>query len=295
MEDDNGEYADARRIWVTAAWVLLGTLAGQLASVGVLAAFGYDVLDGLADIAVLPPLVLACMIAAVQLLGYLLPGLVSAYSLFKSAWPDEVTLAPSPSLRQLGIGILAFALCMPLTVALAEVNASIELAGWQADIEESVAATLATIIQGESVATLLVALLIVAVLPAVGEELVFRGLIQPGLIARTNSAHLGVWLTALVFGLIHFQFAGLLPRVFLGAVLGFLAHYSERLWVPIVAHFLFNGLQVVALRFGQIDAEVAERTPLGYESVALLCVGLAGAALAAQLLPRLRPRAEPAA
>ena len=292
MDESSPSIENSRRLWVTVSWVLVGTLVGQLASVGVLLIAGYSLSDGIPDLAALPGHVLAGMVAVVQLLGYLVPGLISATTLFGKLWPRAVQLLPSPSLRQLALGVVAFALCMPMTAALAELNLSIELSGWQLDIEDNVTQTLTAIIQNGSIGGLLVAIVIVAVLPALGEELVFRGLIQPGLIKATGSGHVGVWLTALAFGLVHLQFAGLLPRVFLGAVLGFLAYYSQRLWVPVLAHFLFNGAQVIALRMGALDQAEELDKNLDIDSLWTTLLGIAGVVLASFLLPRLRPGTE---
>jgi len=77
-------------------------------------------------------------------------------------------------------------------------------------------------------------LLVIAILPALGEELVFRGVIQQK-IAEQISVHGAIWLTAILFSTIHLQFQGFLPRMLLGAVLGYLFFWSKNLWIPIFA------------------------------------------------------------
>ena len=104
--------------------------------------------------------------------------------------------------------------------------------------------------------------------------------------------YLGIWITGLAFGLVHMQFAGILPRVFLGVVLGFLAFYSQRLWVPIVAHALFNGAQVAAVRAGALDAELPAQAPPPEVTTVLLGLALAIGSLYF-LLPLTRPEAPP--
>jgi membrane protease YdiL (CAAX protease family) len=93
---------------------------------------------------------------------------------------------------------------------------------------------------------LLFNLLVVAALPAVGEELLFRGLVQRSVERWSGRSHLAVWITAVVFSAVHMQFEGFLPRLLLGAALGYLFLWTRNLWAPIVAHFVFNGAQVVA-------------------------------------------------
>ena len=52
---------------------------------------------------------------------------------------------------------------------------------------------------------------------------------------------------SLIFSAVHFSFFGFLPRLFLGAVLGLLYHYSGRLWLSILAHFINNAFAVSVL------------------------------------------------
>jgi len=87
-------------------------------------------------------------------------------------------------------------------------------------------------------------LFLIALIPAVGEELLFRGTIQQ-LIGGKNNQHLAIWITAFIFSAIHFQFYGFLPRFLLGAFLGYLFFWSKSIWLPIVAHFVNNAIVVI--------------------------------------------------
>ena len=108
--------------------------------------------------------------------------------------------------------------------------------------------------QADTVPQLLLNLLIMAVLPAFAEEMCFRGTCQGLFVGGTAgpyyNAHLrahtheAIWVTAIVFSAIHVQFYGFVPRMLLGALLGYLLCYSGSLYVPILAHFTNN---VVAL------------------------------------------------
>ncbi len=124
----------------------------------------------------------------------------------------------------------------------------------------------------DSVGTLLIALLVIAVLPAVGEELLFRGIIQNELYRGTNNIHVDIWFAGFLFSFIHLQFFGFFPRMLLGVLFGYLYHWSGNLWVPITAHFVNNGLQVFLLYLYQqgsfdYDIEKMERAPTGYAIV----------------------------
>ena len=91
----------------------------------------------------------------------------------------------------------------------------------------------------------IIVFLMVAVLPAIGEELLFRGMIQNLLGEITNRKHISVIITAFLFSAIHMQFFGFVPRFLLGMLLGFLFEWSGSLWWPVIAHFANNGSAVV--------------------------------------------------
>lgn len=87
-------------------------------------------------------------------------------------------------------------------------------------------------------------ILVVAIMAGIGEELMFRGVLQKILINWTRSIHWGILCTAIIFSAIHFQFFGFLPRMVLGMVLGYLYIWSRSIWVPIIAHAVNNALTV---------------------------------------------------
>ena len=101
-----------------------------------------------------------------------------------------------------------------------------------------------------STGRLLLALVVIAVVPAVSEELVFRGVIQKNLV-RWFSPHVGVWLGAVIFSAIHLQFFGFVPRFVLGLVLGYLYLWSGNILVSMVAHFAQNAFQLLIIYFSQ--------------------------------------------
>jgi len=99
----------------------------------------------------------------------------------------------------------------------------------------------------------LVGVLVIAVVPAISEELVFRGVIQRNLVQWFGSRHAGVWLAAAIFSAIHFQFFGFVPRFVLGLILGYLYEWSGNILVPMVAHFTQNAFQLLLLYVQQRD------------------------------------------
>lgn len=95
---------------------------------------------------------------------------------------------------------------------------------------------------------LLLNLALIAVLPALAEELFFRGTLQR-IMHDKLGAHAAVWIAAIVFSTIHFQFYGFIPRVLLGALMGYLLVWSGNLWIPILAHFVNNAMAVLFYYF----------------------------------------------
>jgi membrane protease YdiL (CAAX protease family) len=82
---------------------------------------------------------------------------------------------------------------------------------------------------------------VIALIAGVGEELLFRGLLQNNLVQITRNVHFGIWLAAFIFGFFHLQFYGIVPRVLLGALFGYLYLWSGNLLIPIIAHITNNG------------------------------------------------------
>jgi membrane protease YdiL (CAAX protease family) len=113
-------------------------------------------------------------------------------------------------------------------------------------MEAEATETLLNLIQMDNIGELLINLLLMALLPALGEELVFRGVVQQYGYALFKRKTVSVWLTALLFSAIHFQFEGFIPRFLLGLVLGYLFYWTNQILIPIILHFANNAIMVTA-------------------------------------------------
>ncbi len=150
------------------------------------------------------------------------------------------------------LGVLIMFIVLPTINFLADFNQSIRLPEWMATLEhwmmekEDQAAVMSkAFLEVHSFSGLLINLLMIAIIPAFGEEMVFRSVLQPMMIRGSRNVHIGVLLTAIVFGLMHFQFYGLLPRIVLGMILGYFYVWSGTIWVPILMHLVNNGAAVL--------------------------------------------------
>jgi membrane protease YdiL (CAAX protease family) len=92
-------------------------------------------------------------------------------------------------------------------------------------------------------------IVVIALIPALFEEIFFRGTLQPLLIGFFKNHHLGIWFGAFIFALIHLNIHQVLPMMFLALVLGYLFYYTKSIYPSIVIHFLNNSLAVTAYYF----------------------------------------------
>jgi membrane protease YdiL (CAAX protease family) len=150
--------------------------------------------------------------------------------------------------------ILMMVSVIPFINYMAEINLKMEipiraldqlLRTLESTAEEMMVAFTAT----KSFGGLLMNLLMIGVIAAVGEELIFRGLFQRLMTQMIKNPHLAILITALLFSAFHFQFFSFLPRFVLGLVLGYLMYYGQSIWYPILAHFVNNAMGVIYYYF----------------------------------------------
>lgn len=137
---------------------------------------------------------------------------------------------------------------------------------WARDYENRAEGLTKYMTQFSSTGEFLFAFFVIAILPAFGEELVFRGMLQPQLMRITKNFHASIWITAALFSAFHLQFFGFVPRLLLGALFGYLYYWSGNLLMPIFAHFVNNGFSVLMLYLNQkgivdMDIESTEAAP----------------------------------
>lgn len=94
---------------------------------------------------------------------------------------------------------------------------------------------------------LLLYLLLFAALPAIGEELMFRGVVMRFAHQSSHNIHYAIVLSALVFGLAHGTLYNFLPISLAGVLLGYLYYWSGSIWVSIIAHFINNAIAILGL------------------------------------------------
>ena len=184
-----------------------------------------------------------------QLLTWGLAGILMAGLIGK---PEEILrVKGKPKGVFLGLGVLILAMSIPLvqwitlnpdTFQLPEFMAGLE--AWMRNQEVVGQQKLSRVLSDQRPLAVIVNLVVFAVLPAISEELFFRGFVQKNF-GRIMSVHLAIWLTAMIFSLVHFQFYGFFSRLLLGALLGYLVYGSGHLLPAILGHFAYNALSII--------------------------------------------------
>lgn len=148
------------------------------------------------------------------------------------------------------------ALTFPLSGVLSELARSMPLPkDWQTKfdaMEIAREAQEAILIKIDSLSKYIISMALIAILPAIFEEIMFRGVLQNVLTKWFKGPWAAILVTAFIFSIIHMSFYGFFVRFALGIILGLVFYYSGSLWLVIIFHFLYNGLQVTALYFLQI-------------------------------------------
>lgn len=122
---------------------------------------------------------------------------------------------------------------------------------WMKQAEETAEELTKRFLQADDITDLFINIFVIAVIPAIGEELLFRGVIQRLFSEWTRSFHAGIWISAIIFSAMHLQFFGFLPRTLLGVLFGYMLVWSGKMWIPIAAHFVNNAVAVIVFYFIQ--------------------------------------------
>lgn len=154
--------------------------------------------------------------------------------------------------QSLLVSALIMIAALPLVNFMMEVNLKLDLPPflegleeWMRAAEEGAEEVTKMFLDVSSWQALLFNLFMIAVIPAIGEEFIFRGIVLRVFKQWFGNAHVAVWVSALLFSAMHLQFFGFLPRLLLGLLLGYMFVWSRNIWVPVFAHFFNNAAAVI--------------------------------------------------
>ncbi|MEO6187709.1 MAG: type II CAAX endopeptidase family protein [Ginsengibacter sp.] len=183
--------------------------------------------------------------------------------------------------QQVFIVLAILLLTFPLSGALAELNNIIPIPKeWAVkfkSMEDARALQEAALIKIDSFPKYLISLIVIGLLPGIFEEVCFRAGIQNIFTRWFKGPWVAIILTSVIFSIIHISYYGFLVRFGLGVILGLLFYYGNNIWLPILFHFLYNGLQVTALYvmkpFGK-DApkDIEQNFPVWAGAIALVLI-----------------------
>lgn len=122
---------------------------------------------------------------------------------------------------------------------------------WMKDSEEQAMKTTVALLKMDNIGVFLINIGMIALLPSIAEELMFRGGLQRAFGRMFKNPHVAIWFAAFIFSAIHMQFYGFLPRLLLGATFGYLYFWSGSLWYAIFGHFVNNAYAVCAAWYMQ--------------------------------------------
>lgn len=227
---------------------------------------------------------------------FLLPPLCMAY-LWAKAPMQWLKVDNFQSFKVSSMAILLMLVALPAINLLADINQQMALPTfleplekWMKTQEETAKQLTEQFLSVTTYSGLIINILLMALLPAVAEELTFRGVLQR-LFQGSNVSdfhtvkvpHIAIWVTAILFSAIHMQFYGFLPRMLMGALFGYMLVWTGSLWVPILMHFTNNAMAVilyfVAMRAGwdmeKVDAiGTSDTLWLGIVSIVLTIGGI---------------------
>lgn len=162
--------------------------------------------------------------------------------------------------------MLAIIFSIPFITWIAEINQNLifpeMLSGfeaWAKAKEEQLKILTEYITTFDSNAQFMFGLLAIAIFPAIGEELVFRGVFQTLFFKSFKNIHVAIWISAFLFSAIHLQFYGFVPRFLLGALFGYIYFWTGNILIPIAGHFANNGFSLFLLHMknlGQLKMDV---------------------------------------
>jgi membrane protease YdiL (CAAX protease family) len=291
--DISGRMSGATSFWVVFGLLIAGFFIGQFASA--IFVFGFMMANGADLESISDPEAMFEYLTLSQLLisqafytivfTFLTPWFYLKVIANKSI--NDLFLESKTTLAPALITLLATVAFMFVNLYLVEWNAGVKLPEFMSGIEEvlrsmeeQLAKTTEQFTTFDSFGSFILGFVVIAVLPGIGEEIMFRGVLQNSLHKYSGNKHVAIWVTGFIFAAIHLQFYGLVPRMMLGVLFGYLYVWSGNLWLPIIAHITNNGLAVIfaySYQLGETDLDIDDtETVPGYVSLIGLvaCVAL---------------------
>lgn len=230
-----------------------------------------------------------------DILVFIVPAVIAAIVVTRLP-ANLLTINVKPKLSTSFLAIVVLVVSMPAMDYIIRLNESItfpESLTWLEELlrgmEEGAGDAIESLAGESTWGNLIMGILIIGVLTGISEELFFRGAMQNLFMSTGMRKHLCIWVTAIIFSFMHFQFFGFIPRVLLGAYFGYLIWWTGSVWIPIIAHATNNSIVVIFNWVAMNNNELAEAAeePAALEATDYLVI-VASAALTAFMIYQLR-------
>jgi len=247
--------------------VILGFVAGSVVSAflillksGFNPEISYEILANIADY----PAYMREIQFLSQLGMFVFPALLAAY-LFSENYKEYLYLNTPFNGSTVFWTILSMIFILPFLNLTTQLNQQMVLPDFLKGVEEFMKSReeatnqlIESMLRAENIRAVIFNILIFAVFAAIGEEFIFRGVLQRIFGQVIRNKHIIIWSVAFIFSCIHFQFYGFLPRLLLGAYFGYLLDFTKNIWIPILAHFTNNFIGVMLFTIYQDDSKQME-------------------------------------
>jgi len=187
-----------------------------------------------------------------QSIGMFIFPPIMAHYIFRKNKENYLKLIKPKTYQLLLLSGVLMLVAIPFINFLAQINQAMILpeslssfAEWMKQKEADATKLTEVFLKANHIYTLLINIFVVGLLPAVGEEMLFRGVLQKTFTQMTKNVHWAIWITGFIFAAVHMQFYTFLPRFMMGVLFGYLFVWSGSLWVTITAHFINNSTAVI--------------------------------------------------
>ena len=187
----------------------------------------------------------------IQTIGFfVIPGFFLQW-LFSTPEESYFNINKRPAIQSSLLVAITLIIAIPLINYVIKYNQSIQFPDILKDLEvklqnleKSAESLTMQLLAVNGFASYLMNILMIAIIPAIGEEFIFRGVFQKIFHNISKNKHMAVILAAILFSAVHGQFYGFIPRFILGVFFGYLLIWSKTIWLPVFAHFINNAIAV---------------------------------------------------
>lgn len=227
----------------------------------------------------------------IQTIGiFIIPALIASFFLDSSV-TGYLKLDRKPSFVSILLIVFSMITWIPVINFIANLNAQLNLPDTFNFLEEKLVRLrdnynqlTGLFLDSSLPGDFLINIFMMALLPSIGEELLFRGIFQRLFAEWSKSVHWGIMLSSLLFSFFHFEFYGFLPRFLLGAFFGYLFAWTASIWIPILGHFMNNMVIVSYYYFVQPANDHSRLDELGTKADIYFFLSLTGGIVLSGLL-----------